>query len=81
MRTSLLDQPIGRLLQRRMIGGQTGFRQRDDVDGRVPDRRETRLNAKILRIVDKEPGEILRRLYVNRVRFRITERAQRDRAN
>ena len=42
---------------------------------------KTGLNAKILRIIDEQSGEILRRLFVDRVILRITERAQRDHAS
>src|SRR6266571_9499944 len=74
----LLDQPIGRLLQRWMLRRQTRLGQGDHIDGSVPNRREARLNPKIVRVVDKQTGKILRRLHVNRVRFRITERTQSD---
>ena len=61
-----------------MLRGKARFSQRDDIDRRVPDGRETRLNAEILRIIDEESGEIPQRLFVERMFFRIIERAQGD---
>src|SRR5437879_8922516 len=53
----LLDQPIVRLLQRRMLRRQTRLSQGDHVDGSVPNRREARLNPKIVRTIDKKTGK------------------------
>ena len=61
-----------------MICRQSRFRERDDVDGRVPHRRKARLNSKIFRVVDKEAFEIFRRFLINRIVRGIAQRAQRD---
>ena len=65
-----LYQPVGGFLQSRMICRQSGFRERDDVDRRIPNRRKTRLNSKIFRVVDKEAFEIFRRFLINRIVLR-----------
>ena len=39
-----------------MLRRETGLGERDDIDRRIPDRRKTRLNAEILRIVDEKPA-------------------------
>src|SRR6266446_7581192 len=59
-----------------MVRRNTGFGQRDDVDRRIPNGRETRLNPEILRIIDKQPGEIFLRLGVNWIFLRVTQRTQ-----
>ena len=76
MRTSFLDQPIRGLLKRGMLGRNAGFRQRDDANGSVPNRRQTRLNAKIFRVIDKQSGKIFVRLGVNRICFCVTQDPQ-----
>ena len=74
----LFEQPISGLFQRSVLRGNPGFAQGDNVDRGIPDRRETRLNPKILWIIDKQAGKIFFRLGVNGIFSRITERAQCD---
>ena len=74
----LINEPFGGFLQRGVFCGNTRFCQRDNIDCSVPDRRETGLYTKILGIVYEQPGEIFFGLGVNRIRFRIAQRTQRD---
>src|SRR5438067_3906416 len=73
-----LDQPARGFSERGMLGRQTGFSERDDIDRRVPHRGETGLNPKIFQVVDEEAGEIPGGFCVDRMACRITERAQSD---
>ncbi len=50
----LVDQPLRRSLQRGMLRREAGLGQCDNIDRRIPDRGKTRLNAEILRVVDKK---------------------------
>ena len=65
----LVDQPLRRFLQRRMLRREAGLGQGDDINRRIPDRGKTRLNTKILRVVDKKTAEIRERLLIKRVAF------------
>ncbi len=56
-------QPLDRSDKGGLIGRAAGFRQRDDVDGSVPDRREARLNPKVARVIDKQSLEVRARLF------------------
>ena len=59
----LTGQPHRRLLQRRMLCRHTALNQGNNINGRVPDGRQTRLNPEILWIVDKQTFEIFLCLY------------------
>ena len=61
-----------------MLGGETGLGERDNSDRGIPDRRDARLNPKVLGIIDEKAFEIAQRLLVERMILRIIERAQGD---
>ena len=58
----LARQPLGRFLQRLMLGRNTALSQSDNVNRGVPDRSEARLNTEIVRIIHKQAFKILFRL-------------------
>ena len=65
----LVDQPLRRFLQRRVLRREAGLGQRDDINRRIPDRRKAGLNAKILRVIDEKTAEIRERLLIKRMRL------------
>ena len=69
-------KPVRCLLQRWVLRGEAGFAEGDDVDRRVPNGRETRLDAKIFRIINEKPSKIFRRFFVYRMGLGIAESAQ-----
>ena len=62
-----IDQPLRGFLQRGMLRWKAGLGQGDDINRRIPHRGKTRLNTKILRVVDKKTAEIRERLFIKRV--------------
>ena len=73
----LFLQPSGGFFQCRMILGQTRIRRARWCDGGVPDRRETGLDPKILRIIHEETGKVAFGFLDERVIVCVTESAQR----
>ena len=59
-----------------MFRGQTGFRQRDNVDRGVPNRRHARLDPEIFRIVDEQYGKIFCGFRIDWMILGVAERAQ-----
>ena len=61
-----------------MLGREAAFRQGDDINGGVPNRRKTGLNPKIFRIVDEQSFEISFRFCQGGMAVRITQCMQGD---
>ena len=77
-RDFLAHQPLRGAPQRRVLRAQPALAERDHIDRRIPDRREARLDAEILRIIHQQPFEIALRLHVERMVRGIAKRLQRD---